>query len=1572
MANNQDIAIVGMACVFPKAADLRQYWSNLVNGVDAVTDRPPHRWREHANFDLPPEHEAAIPVGRGGYLPAEIFFDPVAYGVLPNLVRHGDPDQFLMLHLADKALRDAQVAADAPVRERTDVIIGRGGYPTGKLAEMELRADIIHTVVELIDRRFPDWTAAGRRDELERYLRSTLTDRESDHFSTGISNLTASRTANRLNLRGAAYVVDAACASSLLAVEQAVWRLRNGLCDMALAGGLFLSLSPTFLSIFTQLSALSATGMSRPFDRRADGLLAGEGGGAVTLKRLEDAVRDGDQVYAIIKGVGSSSDGREVDVLAPSAKGQLKALQAAYADADVDRDTIGLLEAHGTGTLVGDQVEIATIKEFFGAVPTPATGRAMGSVKSMIGHCMPAAGVAGLIKATLALSNKIIPPTLHCEEPHPDLADAPFYIATQTRPWIHNPAQGPRRAGVSAFGFGGINAHVVLEEVQVADPRSNRRSFALINGNGHRESAEVQPRPIEVGLTRPSELVIFAAKSREKLVGQLQRLEHFLDQDQTGATLADVAWSLAGDALPEQPVKLALIAVDLPELRQLARQAAEQLVKAGPYPAAENVYFADNAAQHDGKVAFIFPGVGFPGLIGNYPDHLMELCLHYPEARAEFDFFEDRDRHPEDQVPTSAIFSPPPTLPEAYRKQLKARLSPPKVDEMTGHKTLPHERYLAAMGVTLSNWMGWVLLRKFHIPVDMVTGQSQGEMAALCAAGVSDFHQAAPSFWKVVNVDPRDTRGSRMAFAWASAEEMEPLMAANPGTHVAIHLGPHAVIFGGEREACLRIADKLREDQVLVQLLPFPPIHTPCLSHLRHELLEQLRDEEFHLEKPRIGLYSSITAEKYPDDPEGIRATLLRNIDEPLRLWQTVQRLYADGARIFVQVGGGHMANHLETILPEGAPVVTAALDADTQNPLTQLNRLCATLFTAGVPLDCAPLYTYRRVRTLNLDAPQPAPTRTGLAIPLRIDWSPLYHSNVPPRRAEAVVEEKPQQPALADEPEPEPVVVPEPGLPRLPVLGQLTHFVPEQELVIERRLDLAEDLYLQDHLFVFAEFKPMTERLPILPLTMSMEFLAEAASLLTPALGLIGFENVHGNRWVGLRDCTTTDLRIEARLRSVDPETGVRRVEGTLFYEGKPSFSATVLMAAEYRQDIDFQLADSSGDGPWPYRLEQVYGDRLMFHGPAFQVISGLGTLGNPGASATLTVPPKDRLFASTSEPALLTDPCVMDGVGQVFGLWTMAHDFYIMPIEVEKVEFYGPTPPVGTALPVRMEVLDFDLTLKKFRGNLEIGDGQGGVLARVAGWGDWIMGWSKKYCDCIRLPTGYLLADELALPGLPAGSVCTMTVRQDLAAADPDWGARILLSSAEFTEFRQLEAGRKRHVLGARMAVKDAARLWLARQTGTPLRHPGELTVTHDDLGRPYLKAVDIPGLPQVSLAHVDGVAVALAADVPVGIDVERVADDRRDILPYVATDAERELIETLAANYPEDAWETRLWCAKEAVAKALGTGLQGRPKDFEAIAAEPDGSLLLQHAASQQRFVVRSARLDALMLAYTSIQA
>jgi acyl transferase domain-containing protein len=322
----------------------------------------------------------------------------------------------------------------------------------------------VDQTVSLLRQLHPEYTDEDLQT-IRRELKASLPPFNAETAPGLVSNIMCARIANRLDLRGPNYAVDAACASSLIAVDLGMRELVTGRCDLALVGGVNVSTPPIVFMVFCQLGALSRRGQIRPFDKDADGVLLGEGLGIAVLKRREDAERDGDQIYALLKGVGISSDGRGLAVLAPRVEGEVLALRRAYETTDISPQTVGLIEAHGTGTLVGDLTEMQALSQVFG--PRNGTGRlcAIGSVKSMISHTIPAAGIAGLIKAALALHHKLLPPTINCEEPNPkfELEKTPFYINTETTPWIHGGPK-PRRAGVSAFGFGGINAHAILEE----------------------------------------------------------------------------------------------------------------------------------------------------------------------------------------------------------------------------------------------------------------------------------------------------------------------------------------------------------------------------------------------------------------------------------------------------------------------------------------------------------------------------------------------------------------------------------------------------------------------------------------------------------------------------------------------------------------------------------------------------------------------------------------------------------------------------------------------------------------------------------------------------------------------------------------------------------------------------------------------------------------------------------------------------------------------------------------------------------------------------------------------------
>lgn len=399
------VAIVGMAAVMPGAGNLENYWRNLVDGVDAITDVPAHRWDDEF-YDPDQAHRPdRMYCRRGGFVDEFASFEPLRFGIMPASVADIEPDQLIALNVAAAAIDDAGGADRLPDGDRVGVILGRGGILSPAQARYAQRVRMSSQVIQVLRELIPELDQS-RLDLVREKFDERLGPYQPEGTIGLVPNLAASRVANRLNLRGPAYTLDAACASSLIAVDQAITELTSGRLDAVLAGGVHHVHDISFWSVFSQLRALSRRGESRPFHRESDGLLIGEGTGVVVLKRWSDAVRDGDRVYAVIRGSGMSSDGRSASMFNPASSGQVLAIRRAWEAAGLDPtapDSLGLLEAHGTGTPTGDAAELVSVAEVFGPHGGDGPRPVIGSVKSMIGHTMPAAGIAGLIKATLAV-----------------------------------------------------------------------------------------------------------------------------------------------------------------------------------------------------------------------------------------------------------------------------------------------------------------------------------------------------------------------------------------------------------------------------------------------------------------------------------------------------------------------------------------------------------------------------------------------------------------------------------------------------------------------------------------------------------------------------------------------------------------------------------------------------------------------------------------------------------------------------------------------------------------------------------------------------------------------------------------------------------------------------------------------------------------------------------------------------------------------------------------------------------------------------------------------------------------
>ncbi|HEX7308001.1 SDR family NAD(P)-dependent oxidoreductase [Lentzea sp.] len=502
-----DVAIIGMAAIMPGARDVAEFWANVLAGTDSITEVPPDRWS--------PERYGS-PFRWGGFLP-RTEFDPLAYGIPPASLTSIEPAQLLALEVSARALDDAGYRTRVFDRERTSVIFGA-----------EAGADLANAYT--VRTALPALGVRGLDDHLPK-----LTE---DSFPGVLGNVIAGRVANRLDLGGANYTVDAACASSLAALDVACKELVGGTSDMVLCGAVDLHNSAHDYQMFASVKALSAKGRCATFDSSADGIALGEGVAAVVLKRLADAERDGDRVYAVVKGIGASSDGRSRGLTAPRPEGQQRALRRAYASAGLDVSDVGLVEAHGTGTVVGDRTELASLTEMFSGVD-PGTCT-IGSVKSQIGHTKCAAGLAGVIKAALAVHTGVRPGTLHVKEPNAfwDARTSPFSFGHRT--W----ASRNRVAGVSAFGFGGTNFHTVISGYTGADePRHGLTAWPaelfLIRGADQAAAKKEAARLLELADPRVPLRSLAAACGS----GDVQAAFVVSSHDDLRAALADVqAW----------------------------------------------------------------------------------------------------------------------------------------------------------------------------------------------------------------------------------------------------------------------------------------------------------------------------------------------------------------------------------------------------------------------------------------------------------------------------------------------------------------------------------------------------------------------------------------------------------------------------------------------------------------------------------------------------------------------------------------------------------------------------------------------------------------------------------------------------------------------------------------------------------------------------------------------------------------------------------------------------------------------------------------------------------------------
>ncbi|MBS2025764.1 MAG: polyketide synthase, partial [Deltaproteobacteria bacterium] len=594
-----DIAIVGLGCRFPSARDPFQLWQ-LVHGA-GVTFRPvpASRWKHEAFHDTSLRIPDKAYIAKGAYLSDEELkdFGALHFGLAPRRIQVTDPQQRLLIDVVRAALQDAGLeGADSAARgsfpqakawdrSRTGVFVGASVSEYKEFVGARLRA------MQMFAGQFgraPE--GPGAQELLDQMVRDVVPMRAFS-IAGNLLNMIAATVAQQWDLQGPAFSIDSACSSALVAAQQAIVNLRAGKIDVAVAGGVYLNLLPDNLVGFSRIGAISRAGACRPFDAQADGFVMGEGAGALILKRREDAERDGDRIYALVKGAASNNDGKGEGPMTPRPSGQLDALRAAYKDAGFSATTLGYIEAHGTATTVGDVVEVGALRDLLveqGWSDKLGARTALGSIKANIGHTMSAAGAAGLMKATLALHKRTLPPQPSVSEENPKLAldgpggtKGPFYLPKSPLAW-ERPANHPRRAAVSSFGFGGTNAHLVLEEA----PEVVRKTMVAVPAQAQRVvGAQSNERPLGLTVpvstqpmsTQPRAELFLLAGSRAHVAAQAARelLAALPELQQSGATLPSIALTLAGRA--HGHARLAVVASTFEQLTQRLTQAIAPL-----------------------------------------------------------------------------------------------------------------------------------------------------------------------------------------------------------------------------------------------------------------------------------------------------------------------------------------------------------------------------------------------------------------------------------------------------------------------------------------------------------------------------------------------------------------------------------------------------------------------------------------------------------------------------------------------------------------------------------------------------------------------------------------------------------------------------------------------------------------------------------------------------------------------------------------------------------------------------------------------------------------------------------
>ena len=843
----EKIAIVGIASIFPESSNKDEYWDKILKEVDCIKDVPSDRWEIEDYFSKDKKAPDKSYSKRGSFIP-KIDFDPVEFGLPPDILEQTDASQLLSLVVARDVLKDSgYYETDTMPRDKMGIVLGVAGG-------QKLHNSLTNRL------QYPIWkkvlTSSGldetNADKIVEKIKKAYVPWRENSFPGLLSNVVSGRIANRFNFGGLNCTTDAACASSFAALKMAISELTEHRSDLMITGGVDTDNSPFMYLCFSKTPALTDKDKCSPFDENSTGIILGEGVGMVALKRFSDAKRDKDKIYALITGVGVSSDGRAKSIYAPSSKGQVKALKRAYEDAKVLPSQIGLIEMHGTGTIAGDLAEFDALKETYEEDKNiQKQSVAIGTVKSQIGHTKTSAGVAGLIKTAFSLHNKVLPPTINITKPHPklDIENSPFYLNTKTKSWFSNKK---RMAAVSSFGFGGTNFHFVLEEFT--------QEKAPINFSSHRE-------------------IIICAENYDELKEKcLSILKEF--NNKKYINLINESISFAPTSKKE--IRVGFLTNSISDAKESIKEIYEniKLKKEEPLKKELNdkIFFTENEGKVDTKkIALIFSGQG-----AQYVNMGNTLSINFP---AFFDSFVNADK--------------------LFKKPITNYIFPnPRFDGEVD--SIINSTDIAQISIGAFSLGVYKILKESNLDANYFAGHSFGEITALFASGIikeDDFLFLARERGKAMatKTDKNSDLGLMLAIL-KDEEFVKKEIKEFKGVTIANFNSDRQTVVAGKSDIIKKLEQTLKTKKIPSTILPVScAFHTELMEHSKKLFEKAIGKVKFQTSNKKI--YSNTSGEKYPKDVSDIKNVIKKHIVNPVLFKQEIENMYKDGARFFIEIG---------------------------------------------------------------------------------------------------------------------------------------------------------------------------------------------------------------------------------------------------------------------------------------------------------------------------------------------------------------------------------------------------------------------------------------------------------------------------------------------------------------------------------------------------------------------------------------------------------------------------------------------------------------------------------------------